>query len=307
MRTLTTQDKWQTWKGIILQAAALALLLTAGSFLQRNLGAIGLLLSELLFLFLAIGYTLAQKTPLREVFPLRRPSIRDIFGVIFLWGGGLVFGLLSIYAMAVILPDHFMKVLKGINGALSGYNPVLMFFIVAIAAPICEESIERGAILSHFRSWKHKWAVIVVIGIFFGIMHTDAIRFFNTAVMGGVCAYLMIKKDNFVLPVMLHFVNNSFSELISFAKGDSINIEDTLELMENMDMSMALGASMIVFFAAPFAFAVGIHLMQDKLAKDATIQQRKERSALLQKIYITAAVVSCLLLIGGAVILVTVQ
>ena len=304
MRTLSTQDKWQTWKGIVLQIASLVMLLTAGRLLQTNLGLLGLALSELLFLILAVGYTLAKKTPLKEVFPIRKPSLRDIFGVLFMWGGGLLFGMLSVYMMAAILPQQFIDVLSSLNSALTG-NPIVLFFIVSIMAPICEESIERGAVLSHFRSWKHGWAVVVVIGLFFGIMHLDPIRFFNTAILGGVCAYFMVKKDNFLLPLMLHFVNNSFSDIIQLISGDSVDTDQAIELLKDADMLMILGASMIVFCIAPFIMAIGIQLMQTKLPKDAPLQERRERSKFLSRLYIGATIIMGILLIGGTIILAT--
>ena len=306
MRTLSVQNKWQPWKGILLQAFALALLLTVGTYIQNRFELIGVALTELLFLVLSVGYTLAQRTPLKEVFPIKKPSVRDVFGVLFLWGGGLMFGMMSIYLMATLMPAYFFSVLDSLNGALTGKGPVITFLIVAILAPICEESLERGAVLSHFRSLKHEWMTIVIIGLFFGIMHVDAIRFLNTFTMGCVCAYLMVKKNNFLLPVILHFVNNGFSEIVSLASGSTEeDLDAAIELMKGFDMRIALGGAMILYCAAPFLMAVGIQLMQDKLSKDASADERRSRSRYLQKNYITATVITCALLLGGAAIIVT--
>ncbi|SCW57538.1 Membrane protease YdiL, CAAX protease family [Ruminococcaceae bacterium YRB3002] len=302
MRQLSTQNRWQAWKGLVLQAAALVLLLTAGVWFQRNLGLLGLALSELMFLVLAVGYTLAQRTPLREVFPVSVPSVRDVFGTLFILAGGSAIGYMSIYLAAALLPGQFAKVLKGLNSAISG-DTLATFAVVAILAPICEEAIERGAVLSHFRSWEKKWAIIWVIGLFFGIMHTDPIRFVNTTVMGAACAYLMVKRDNFLLPVMLHFVNNGGASLLKIIM--PFNTDNTDALLEKMDPVLSLGAAMILFCAAPFCIAVSHHLFTDKLAPDASPEEKRARSRKISRFYIVAAIVMGVLLIGGLILMLT--
>ena len=96
MRTIDTPTKWKPWQGVILQIAALVLLLTAGVFLQRQFGFAGLIMSELQFLILAVSYTLIRRTPLREVFPVHKISFRDFWGTVFLWMGCIMFGFISI-------------------------------------------------------------------------------------------------------------------------------------------------------------------------------------------------------------------
>lgn len=305
MRTLTTQKKWQPWKGIVLQAGALVMLLSAGSFLQRNLGYIGLILSELLFGVLAVGYTLAKKTPLKEVFPIRKLTVRDFFGTMFMWGGSLGFGFMSIYLASAILPDTFLKVLGNLNQALTFPHPLLSFLTIAVIAPVCEEAIERGAVFSHFRSWKKEWAVMLIIGIFFGIMHTDPIRFMNTTIMGATAAYLMVKRDNFILPLMLHFSTNALGSIVSSFSDKLVN-EDTLNtVMQSYDPIMSLGSGMIMFCAAPFGIALGIHMFMPRASAAATKEEKDKRFKKLERNYIIATIITCCLLIGGLVIVLT--
>ena len=304
MRTLTTQKKWQPWKGILLQVGAFGMLLTAGSFLQRNLGYIGLILSELLFGVLAVTYTLAKKTPLKEVFPVRKLTVRDFFGTVFMWAGSLGFGFISVYLASAVLTDTFFKVLSSINDALTFPHPLLSFLTVAVIAPICEEAIERGAVFSHFRSWKKEWAVMLIIGIFFGIMHTDPIRFLNTTIMGAAAAYLMIKKDNFLLPLMLHFTTNALGSVVG-AFRDAIVSEDAVsQLMENYDPLMSLGAGMMLFCAAPFGIAAGVHLLSPRRDPNATREEQDKRFKKLERNYIIATVITCLLFIGGLILMI---
>ncbi|MBR2524344.1 MAG: CPBP family intramembrane metalloprotease [Clostridiales bacterium] len=305
MRELSYQSKWQPWKGVILQVAALIMLLTLGRFMQRSLGPVGLIGSELLFLILAISYTLIQKTPLKEVFPIRKISLRDFFGTGFLWAGTLAFGFMSIYLAWIVFPGTFMKVLENLNTALDIPNPFLSFFTIAIVAPICEESIERGAVLSHFRSVKKDWLVVLIIGIFFGIMHTDPIRFINTSLMGAVAAYLMIKKDNFLLPLMIHFFTNGSGSILSYFRGFIISEDIADAALKNVDPVMQLGSSMILFCLAPFAICLGFHLLMPKLAGKVPVEEKKSRTRKLTRNYIIAGAATVLMLTGGVIMLVT--
>ncbi len=304
MRTIDTPSRWRPWQGVILQAAALVMLLTAGRYLQMYLGFTGLIFSELLFLILAVVYTLVRRTPLKEVFPVRRIAFRDFWGTIFLWMGSIMFGFISIYLAAFLLPDTFTKIVGGLNSALSGGSPLVTFVTVAILAPICEEAIERGAVLSHFRPLKKDWMIMLIIGVFFGIMHTDPIRFMNTTIMGASCAYLMIKKDNILLPVLLHFTNNSISSLISLLGKSAVSTEATNESLKILTsgsntLLMALGSAMIMFSLAPVFMALGVHLLMPKLAKDAPADEKKLRNRKIQRLYIIGTCGFGALLIGG--------
>ena len=104
MEKLSTQAKWQPWKGVIFQVIAVGMLLFPGSFIQYYLGLWGVVITELMFLALAVIWTLAKKTPLKEVFPVHKISVRDFFGTEFLWMGSIMFGFISIYLSAVLLP-----------------------------------------------------------------------------------------------------------------------------------------------------------------------------------------------------------
>ncbi len=304
MRTIETPSRWRPWQGVILQAAALVMLLTAGRLLQVNLGFTGLILSELLFLILAVSYTLIRRTPLKEVFPVHKIAFRDFWGTIFLWMGSIMFGFISIYLAAFLLPDTFTKVLSGLNSSLSGGSPLITFVTVAIIAPICEEAIERGAVLSHFRPLRKDWMIMLIIGVFFGIMHTDPIRFMNTTIMGASCAYLMIKKDNILLPVLLHFTNNSIGNLISLLGRSQVNTEVTNKTLETFVSSgntllLTLGSSMIMFSLAPVFIALGVHLLMPKIAQDAPAEEKRIRSRKIQRAYIIGTCGFGALLIGG--------
>ena len=265
MEKISTQAKWQPWKGVIFQIVAVGMLLFPGSLIQYFLGLWGVVITELMFLALAIVWTLAKKTPLKEVFPVKVPTVRDVIGTVMLWCGVMPLSMLSVLIMIVLLPESFANTATGMNEVLGSESAVLTFITVAVLPPFCEEALQRGVALSYFRSLKHDWVIVLIIGIFFGILHLDPVRFGTTAILGAALAYVVVKRNNMVLAVIIHFINNAFSTGMSL-------FSDATEQVEAADISdaavtladsglLVIGAFLIVGCLSPMLIAGAIHLL----------------------------------------------
>ena len=265
MEKISTQAKWQPWKGVIFQIVAVGLLLFPGSLIQYFLGLWGVVITELMFLALAVIWTLAKKTPLKEVFPVKVPTVRDVIGTVMLWCGVMPLSMLSVLIMIVLLPESFANTATGMNEVLGSESAVLTFITVAVLPPFCEEALQRGVALSYFRSLKHDWVIVLIIGIFFGILHLDPVRFGTTAILGAALAYVVVKRNNMVLAVIIHFINNAFSTGMSL-------FSDATEQVEAADISdaavtladsglLVIGAFLIVGCLSPMLIAGAIHLL----------------------------------------------
>ena len=214
MQTLSNQKKWKIWQGFLFQAVAVLMLATIGAWMQRSWGLYGLVTTELMFLIYALAITLFHRTPLKEVFPLKLPSLRDIGGLLIFLVAGFQLNFLSIGLSLMVLPkDLTNSEISGLSDALAGpgMSALALLIIEAILPAICEESLERGMVLSHLRSIKKDWLIVIIMGLFFGIIHLSPTRFLNTACLGALLSYIMVKKNNFVLPVLFHFSNNFLS------------------------------------------------------------------------------------------------
>ena len=71
MEKISNQERLKPWMGIVLFAVVMALFLTAGAYMQTNWGKLGLLLTEVMFLLLAVGFCLIRKVNIKEMFPIR--------------------------------------------------------------------------------------------------------------------------------------------------------------------------------------------------------------------------------------------
>ena len=211
MIALSKQEKWRLWGAFGLEAMVLVLAIWLFAPLQASLGWTGLILTELAFLALAVGTALLHKTPLEEVFPLKRPTLRELGGVLLLNLSGLMLSIFATHISLILLPQSTPEIKELYDFLYTGQSLPVMVLVVAIMPAICEETLQRGAILSHLRSLKKEWLIILIMGILFGLFHLSALRFLSTVILGALLSYLMVKKNNLVLPMLMHLVNNLVS------------------------------------------------------------------------------------------------
>lgn len=308
-KELSTQAKWKPWKGILL-----FVIVIAWEFIGSIVGGltgnatVGTMILQLGFLAIAIIATLINRTPLKEVFPLKKITVRDFFGTLIMWAGALPLGLMSAFVMGKLFPQTYAEVASSVSSAANSAI-ILGFITTVICPPICEESIMRGAIFSNFRALKKDWAICLIIGIFFGIFHLDYIRFFNTALLGGCMAYLMCKRNNIILPALFHFINNFVTIGIStlssmFSQPSAEQAAQTAETVDANALaqltSALLPGLMIAGCICPILLVIGSHLIK----RQHEISEGKEKSGMKlgAKIGI-AAIPSVLLLVGGIILM----
>jgi|SRR5690554_219002 len=246
--------------GILLFILVIALMVLVAAPLQYHWGMIGLAVTELMFLVFAVGFALLLKGRLKEVFPIKKPRLRQIFGVIVLWVGGYI----AVIAANIVIAYFFPQEMDGVSNAMielfQSLPYIVTFFIVAVMPAVCEEVLHRGLILYTFKNVQNKWIIVAVMGIIFGIFHLDPVRFLGTAILGAVLTYIMIETKNILLPMLLHFINNAFSLLPSLlitAPPVEMEIDVTLRLA-------SVGILLLISAVAPFVFLGGSRLLLSK-------------------------------------------
>ncbi len=202
-------------------------LLFGQSVLSQTLGIYGTAVSELFILLLALFPVAVGKVRFGDVFPMRKISMRTIAGLIVLFIGSLFLTTTIANLTGFFFPEGMAKTADGLSEAMTEYPYLITFITVAVIAPICEEALFRGAIMSAFSGLRSKTLLIAIIGVLFGLMHMDPYRFLITAVLGAVLAYIMLETRNIFMPVLFHFINNTVSMF-------SLKFLDLLKLLEEM-------------------------------------------------------------------------
>ena len=269
MEQVTNQQKLKPWMGFVLFAVVMVLFIYVGAPMQTAWRIYGLIATEAMFLIVAILYAVIFRIPIKEMFPVKKFKARDFFGSVFLSVGGVLIGLVSLAVVGILIPSSLesgdVQAISEFSSGSMGY--VMTIFSMAVMPAICEEAIQRGAIIANFRTIKKDWIIVLIMGLFFGIFHLSLLRFINTAIMGACLSYIVVKKNNIVLSSLMHFLINFSATSLTYAVnvtngGSGASAQYTVETMK-----AALGLYLIMGFAAPFFIVIGLMLLNPESHK----------------------------------------
>lgn len=177
-------------------------------------------LANLILTFLGLKWS---KTNFKELFT--REILTD--KKIYLWstvttlGIGMMFNLVN-----NLLINNFAFMKKSyetLQGAFTG-SILITLLLVLVNAPFFEEIIFRGIILDGLSKRYSYKESIIASALFFALYHLNMVQFGSAFILGLFFAYVYLKTKSIKLCMLLHFVNNGFSVLVSYLTGDSLKV-----------------------------------------------------------------------------------
>ncbi len=108
-------------------------------------------------------------------------------------------------------------------------NDIYSYITIAIAAPLLEEIIFRGIILSGFLKRYSPVTAVIMSAVIFGIFHLNPWQFIPAFVIGLVIGWLYWKTNSIIPGIVIHFINNSLAFAMMAFTGD--NFITTQQLM----------------------------------------------------------------------------
>ena len=191
--------------------------------------------------------------------------------------------------MATIFPSS-MSEAEGISDMLysGGASYFYLLFAVAVLPAVCEEMLHRGVILSSFRGVKHEWIAIVAVGLTFSINHLSVLRGPFTFILGVTLAWVLIKRNNILLTMLMHGLLNGFSVTTAYFLSNTTDLGEAAGAATQVDSLSLLGSLLILSCAAPVVYLTGMMLISPK-----THRARR---------YIWAVLAGVVMLISGIVI-----
>lgn len=253
--------------GILLFVVVMVSFYTIIAWAQMKWGMLGLALTELYLLALALGGAKLLKVSLREVFPVKKPEWRKIFGVLLCWIASYSAVIPLTMTVAYFFPEQMFSVSSGLSEFMAAVPFLLSVFISCVMPAVCEEALHRGFILKSFQSAiSGKWILVVLMGLLFGFFHGSVWRFLPTALLGAALTYLMVETENMLYPALFHFVNNFIPSLLSgisgSAAGDAGTQAAVQALMSDGLPLYFLGIYIAMGCAAPFCFYTAAYLLR---------------------------------------------
>ena len=258
MQKISDQGRLRPWMGIVLFGVLMAFMLFVAAPLQINLGIPGLIITEIGFLALAVGYCLIRRVKISEVFPVKKIKLREFFGCLLIVIGAFPISMILVFLTGMIIPGSTKEIGDLSTFLYDSLNYPLAILIIALMPAVCEEAIHRGAILSNFRSLKHDWVIVLIMGLLFGINHLSVLRFLATMSMGLILSFVVVKKNNILLSMLMHFTNNLISVSLAYLTGSAGAASSAYS---SIDYSSALGVYLILGFLSPVLITLGVMLV----------------------------------------------
>ncbi len=130
-------------------------------------------------------------------------------------------------------PTGFWKVIydelnKSMEKIFSNY--IAGFLMVAVAAPILEETLFRGIILRALLKKYKPYKAILWSAIAFGIFHLNPWQFLYATVLGLFLGYMYWKTKSLFYPILIHFMLNS----TAFFTAQMMDMKGTEGLTEHL-------------------------------------------------------------------------
>lgn len=167
---------------------------------------------------LAVVLLLARGLELREVFALRAPPS------LLRAAGWVILGLVAITVVSTALAP-FLDAGKDQGLVPDRWEPshagafVANFVVVAVVAPIVEELTFRGFGVSAFSSFVGPLAVVLWIGIAFGVWHGLVVAFAALAALGAIFAVVRLRTRSVYPSMVMHAIFNAAALLLAVAFG----------------------------------------------------------------------------------------
>ena len=279
----------KVWHGLFAATATLIALVFIGSPVQYYMGMSGLAITELVILLLAFIFTFGFKRDFQAVFPFRRPKARQLVGTLLVWFGFWGASMLAALFIELFFPGMAVEAGEGLSDFFRDTPYALTILVVAVMPAICEEAMFRGFI-QHSFGRLGKWSNIMLAAVLFGLFHMDPARVLPTGILGFGLAYIMIKTDNLLLPMLFHFINNAMSASMSFLpRYLPAEIESSVAAALTLDDILV---SLLLFIGVPTCVLVG-GILLEKRRPNVRGRFRDKR------VPIAVAVIVTLLLVAG--------
>ncbi len=249
------------WQGLVFFAAVIAAMIVICSPIQWYLGLIGVGLTELILLGMALAAAKFSRCAFADIFPLHLPAPLRMLGIFLMYLGAYLTTIALTSVLAYFFPS-LNEVGESISMLGTQLSPAAAVLIMAVLPAVCEESVHRGFILASFKSLKNAgtggWKALTVasMGVIFGLFHLDPLRFLPTALLGAFFSYVAIESESMVPTVILHLINNLISVVAMYSVSGGSIAETLEEAAADVSLVQLLasccvyfGLSMLLFFA----------------------------------------------------------
>lgn len=174
-------------------------------FLMNNMNWLALISGLLTLFILWLVFLIRRKKIFQEV-GLHKFNKRKVLPLILLGGATAFF--VSCVLSLLPLPESLMEsYMESSQGLLSGSLAVMILSTV-IVAPIVEEVVFRGLILSRLKKSMNVWVAIVISSLLFALMHGQLLWSTYTFFLGMLLVIIAERLNTIGASIILHMAFN---------------------------------------------------------------------------------------------------
>lgn len=140
--------------------------------------------------------------------------------------------------------------LLDLMGRDNGYMVVLIFVMLVIVPPFCEELLFRGVVLGNLLPYG-KGVAIVGSALLFAAMHQNFSQFLYTAVAGVLLGMMYAESRSIWPSTLVHMINNmiSFGQMLIVARVQDQMLANRIVICMNMVIMLAGIIAVLVLIA----------------------------------------------------------
>lgn len=257
-----------------------------------------LFLSQGLIFFPALGALMLTKTNIFEILKFRKIHISTCFMTI-LFTYLMMPMITTVNAISMLFTEN---VVATMSQDLIELPFLLIFFLVAIMAPINEELVLRGVIYEGYKKSNGAFLALIMSAILFGLIHMNLNQALYAMIIGVVLILLKEATGSLWTPIIFHIVFNGHSTILLFLANKmdpTISTLDTSLLVEETQMMAVIICVMAVVSAitVPLGMCVLTWIVNKEGRKEELVaiwKKRKENKNKIVTIPLIIGVIFCL-------------
>ena len=121
----------------------------------------------------------------------------------------------AILLLTKIIPESWFNLQNSQSSSLLGGSMAFAIIYTVLIAPVCEETIFRGLVLTIFDGKLPKWLSILISALVFALIHLPSpIAFIYTLTLGVVLGFVRYRTKSLVPCVLAHIIFNATNYLL---------------------------------------------------------------------------------------------
>lgn len=242
----------------LLYLGVMTLFVSVGYAAQKWDFNYGILITEFLLVALpAIVYTKIKGASIKRELRFNRLDLTDTLLVAVAFVSAYFVAVFINIIGQILISMMGDLIIPDIPFATDPTEYIVLLFVIAGSAGICEEILFRGFLLRAYEGFG-MWRGILISAMLFSILHLNIQNLLAPFFLGLVLGFVVYKTNSIFAGILGHFINNAISVtwgyvIMSLPFYEHMNVE---QLQEGVATEALLGAAILFALILPFAGAV---------------------------------------------------